>query len=147
MDERKDEKLSCATSAVSVGEIAEVLSVSEDNHARLAARQSLSASRAEPELNMTTPERWQNRSHLAAALECEPAGRAAFLDDACAGDDELRQEVKSLLAHDPADTIDRHAPRLLSCWGSNARAGDWADLTLPDHSTARRRWMGHVYGP
>ena len=37
-----------------------------------------------------------------AALEREPAGRASFLDDACGGDEALRREVESLLAHERA---------------------------------------------
>ncbi|MDQ3258323.1 MAG: serine/threonine-protein kinase, partial [Acidobacteriota bacterium] len=45
-------------------------------------------------------ERWQKVERLYhAALECEPESRAAFLDDACAGDAELRREVTSLLAY------------------------------------------------
>jgi formylglycine-generating enzyme required for sulfatase activity len=35
-----------------------------------------------------------------AALEREPAARAAFLAEACAGDEELRREVAGLLAYD-----------------------------------------------
>jgi eukaryotic-like serine/threonine-protein kinase len=35
-----------------------------------------------------------------AALDCTPAGRAAFLAQACAGDDELQREVELLLAED-----------------------------------------------
>src|SRR4030095_2077460 len=39
-----------------------------------------------------------------AALEREPSERASFLVDACAGDDDLRREVESLLAaHERAD--------------------------------------------
>jgi len=34
------------------------------------------------------------------ALQREPSSRAAFLDDACGGDDALRREVESLLAHE-----------------------------------------------
>ena len=34
-----------------------------------------------------------------AALEREPHERAAFLDEACAGDEPLRREIESLLAH------------------------------------------------
>ncbi len=46
-----------------------------------------------------TPERWQQIEHLLqAALEREPAGRAAFLEQECAGDPRLREEVESLLA-------------------------------------------------
>ena len=47
------------------------------------------------------PERWGEIERLYhAALEREPASRAAFLDEACAGDAELRREAASLLAHD-----------------------------------------------
>jgi serine/threonine protein kinase len=51
-----------------------------------------------------TPERWQQIDKLLGqALEQEPERRAAFLDQACAGDDELRREVASLLqAHGQA---------------------------------------------
>jgi serine/threonine-protein kinase len=46
-----------------------------------------------------TPERWQQIERvLHAALECDPAGRAAFLDRECAADASLREEVESLLA-------------------------------------------------
>src|SRR5437773_9698100 len=46
-----------------------------------------------------TPERWQQIEHLLqAALECEPAERAALLERNCAGDPALLQEVESLLA-------------------------------------------------
>jgi eukaryotic-like serine/threonine-protein kinase len=49
-----------------------------------------------------TPERYRKAGHLYhAALEVEPDARAAFLDGACGGDEELRREVESLLtAHD-----------------------------------------------
>jgi serine/threonine-protein kinase len=44
------------------------------------------------------PERWQQLDQLlGAALERPPAERAAFLAEACAGDEVLRQEVESLL--------------------------------------------------
>ena len=46
-----------------------------------------------------TPERWQQIDQvLQAALERDPSERAAFLVDACRGNDALRQEVESLLA-------------------------------------------------
>ena len=45
-----------------------------------------------------TPERWQQIEKLYhAALEHKPSQRGAFLDQACAGDAELRREVESLL--------------------------------------------------
>src|SRR5262245_53283788 len=47
-----------------------------------------------------TPERWRQVEQIYnAALEREDNQRAAFLDEACAGDDSLRREVESLLAH------------------------------------------------
>lgn len=46
-----------------------------------------------------TPERWQQIKELFhSALEQEPERRSSFLGEACAGDEELRAEVKSLIA-------------------------------------------------
>ena len=45
--------------------------------------------------------RWQQVEKLCqAALELEETRRAAFLEEACAGDEELRREVESLLQFD-----------------------------------------------
>ncbi len=45
--------------------------------------------------------RWQQVEKLCqAALELEESRRAAFLEDACRGDEELRREVESLLRFD-----------------------------------------------
>ena len=47
------------------------------------------------------PEQWQQVDQLFhAALEHAPGERAAFLREACIGDDSLRREVESLLAQD-----------------------------------------------
>jgi serine/threonine protein kinase/Tfp pilus assembly protein PilF len=47
------------------------------------------------------PERWNQIERLLdAALELPPDKRAAFLDEACAGDAELRKELDALLASD-----------------------------------------------
>ena len=44
-------------------------------------------------------ERWQQiKTLLQSALEREPIERTAFLDEACAGDSSLRDEVESLIA-------------------------------------------------
>jgi eukaryotic-like serine/threonine-protein kinase len=54
------------------------------------------------------PERWKQIERLYhAALELEPDARGTFLDQACAGDEELRREVTSLLNYDdsPAGII------------------------------------------
>jgi hypothetical protein len=48
-----------------------------------------------------TPERWQHMNDLLqSALECEPNQRAAFLEEACAGDPSLRRQLEALLAAD-----------------------------------------------
>src|SRR6476660_4787995 len=45
-----------------------------------------------------SPERWQQiKALLALALERDPRERAAFLDEACAGDAGLRRELETLL--------------------------------------------------
>jgi TolB-like protein/Tfp pilus assembly protein PilF/predicted Ser/Thr protein kinase len=47
------------------------------------------------------PERWEQVAQLyGAALEREGRERAAFLGEACAGDEDLRREVESLLAYE-----------------------------------------------
>lgn len=55
-----------------------------------------------------TPERWQQIDKLVAeALELEASRRRDFLAKACAGDDSLRREVKSLIAaHERAEGRD-----------------------------------------
>ncbi len=60
-----------------------------------------------------TPERYQQITRLhQAAIELTPSQRAAFLDQACAGDGELRREVESLLAHDAQSDSFLAAPAL-----------------------------------
>jgi Tol biopolymer transport system component/predicted Ser/Thr protein kinase len=60
-----------------------------------------------------TPERWQQVERLyQAALEREPSQRAAFLKEACAGDEVVRQEVESLLAYEPQAETFIEAPVL-----------------------------------
>src|SRR5437867_3301637 len=53
------------------------------------------------------PERWQQIGQLYhAALQRKPEARAAFLDEACAGDEALRDEVESLIAsHEQAGSV------------------------------------------
>src|SRR5204863_3148977 len=52
-------------------------------------------------------ERWQKLNLLfQSALEREPGQRAAFLDQACAGDESLRKEVENLIvAHEKAGSF------------------------------------------
>jgi len=59
-----------------------------------------------------TPERWQEiEAVLQEALDRPPLERASFLDDACAGDEELKEEANSLIsAYDEAgDFIEQPA--------------------------------------
>jgi serine/threonine protein kinase len=49
-----------------------------------------------------TPERWQQIEKLYhSVLEVEESQRIVFLEEACAGDEELRREVESLLRSEP----------------------------------------------
>jgi Protein kinase domain len=59
------------------------------------------------------PEHWARIERLYhATLEREPGSRAAFLDDACAGDEDLRRDVASLLAYDGRSASFIEAPVL-----------------------------------
>lgn len=77
-----------------------------------------------------TPERWQRVEEvLQAALDHPPVDRAAFLNEACAGDDELERETSSLIeayddAHDFfAESAISQDARVLINSGSQMHAG------------------------
>src|SRR6266487_3578409 len=60
---------------------------------------------------MITPERWrQIDSVFQATLEREPRERLAFLDSACAGDENLRKEVEALISCDDQQELLIDAP-------------------------------------
>ena len=60
-----------------------------------------------------TPERYDEITRLCqAALELNASRRAAFLSQACAGDDELRAEIEALLAADEAENSLIDSPAL-----------------------------------
>ena len=62
--------------------------------------------RIESRVKDITPQRWQEIDCIfAAALEHEPAERAAFLAEACGDDELLQKEVESLLAHDIPESL------------------------------------------
>jgi eukaryotic-like serine/threonine-protein kinase len=71
-----------------------------------------------------TPERWRRITEVFhAALARDAAMRMAFLDEACAGDETLRQEVASMLAaHGDAEGVDD---------GSLLDAAPAADVFVP----------------
>jgi serine/threonine protein kinase len=76
---------------------------------------------------MMTAERFrQVRNVFDAALERDPAARVAFIEEACHGDQELKNEVEGLLAtHD--------------------QTADWLDASVPQPAT--RRLEGRRIGP
>src|SRR5262245_44355402 len=80
-------------------------------------------------INMES-ERWRQIERLYdAALERDANGRAAFLIEACAGDDELRRKVESLLAvHEQAGSF-MAAPALEIA--ARLIAGDQGEAMLP----------------
>jgi|SRR5215813_1426616 len=79
-------------------------------------------------------ERWRQIERLYdAALERDANGRAAFLIEACAGDDELRRKVESLLAvHEQAGSF-MAAPALEIA--ARLIAGDQGEAMLPYPTT------------
>jgi serine/threonine-protein kinase len=95
------------------------------------------------------PQRWKEIDGIfAAALEREPAARAAFLDEACAGDERLRKEVESLLAHNNPESLVgsdalQEATRLLE-----KRAGELTNDRIGRYQIIRSLGvggMGRVY--
>src|SRR5262245_35875304 len=70
-----------------------------------------------------TPERYEQIGKLyQAVLEREPSERAAFLNDACGADDELRLEVQSMLAaHEQAAEFIEKPPHDLAAGWQAAR--------------------------
>jgi hypothetical protein len=78
---------------------------------------------------MTADPHWQHVKELfGAALNVEPGNRAAFVRDACRGDDGLRSEVDSLLAN-------------------HEKAAGFAELPALETSTDSVLRPGDVFGP
>ncbi len=96
-----------------------------------------------------TPERWKQVDRLMQdALDRGPAERAAFLAEACGGDDELRREVESLIGfHERAENFIETPPAEV--------AADWLAVkelrsgqTIGHYQLTRqigRGGMGEVY--
>ena len=80
-----------------------------------------------------TPERWQHIEQLYHdALKHAPAARAGWLASACAGDDELRREVETLLdSHDQAASFIEAPP------------ADIAAGMLAEQTSMTGRTLGH----
>src|SRR5262249_25801856 len=69
--------------------------------------EGVASSGAEPERNLMNAGRWQKAFDLfQSAVERAPEERAAFLDESCHGDEDMRREVESLLtSHDRAENF------------------------------------------
>jgi non-specific serine/threonine protein kinase len=95
--------------------------------------------------------RWATVKHLhQAALDREPRQRAAFLDDACAGDEALRREVESLLAYQTAAEPFMESPALevTARYATQDRSSQLVGRTLGHYqvqSLLGAGGMGEVY--
>jgi hypothetical protein len=75
---------------------------------------------------LMTPERWQQINKLYhSALEYKPDQRAAFLKQACAGDEGLRHELESLLAQQAESLVETPALRWLADRSWRIEAHHW----------------------
>jgi tetratricopeptide (TPR) repeat protein len=88
-------------------------------------------------------ERWQRVEDLFhQAADLSPAQRAAFLDEACAGDEDLRRDVDALLAHDATQGDITHDVAMQAAVG---RAVEQLPDTESD-TTAPLLWMPATIG-
>jgi serine/threonine protein kinase len=85
------------------------------------------------------PERWRRIEELYwVALEMEPEHRAAFLAEPCLGDDDLRSEVESLLAHSaPTEDLVDH-----SAWAAAEEVGSSHEILKPGELLGRYQILG-----
>src|SRR5690349_8423527 len=118
----------------------------------MAQRQRLAPESNQQRIAMT-PERWKQIDELAqAALDRDPDARAAFLDEACAGDRGLQRAVESQIAYqlqaskfleEPAF---KHAAELIS--DAQTEAESMEGRSISHYSILRKLGaggMGEVY--
>ena len=101
------------------------------------------------------PERWQQLDRLFhLALERAPEERAAFLDQACAGDQQLRREVGALIAaHERAGSFIEKPALEVEAWSLANQRGDAGNESMLGKTVGRYRvlaplgagGMGEVY--
>jgi eukaryotic-like serine/threonine-protein kinase len=98
-----------------------------------------------------TPDRWQRvKDVFSAACERDESERSRYLDEACAGDAQLRAEVASLLdAHDQADAVvDRPAAAYVSGGEVFASSDRWIGQRIGAYEIVAligHGGMGEVY--
>src|SRR5438874_3806629 len=101
------------------------------------------------------PERWQQLDRLFhSALERAAEERAAFLDQACAGDQQLRREVEVLIAaHEQAGSFIEKPALEVEAWSLANQRGDAGNESMLGKTVGRYRvlaplgagGMGEVY--
>ena len=85
-----------------------------------------------------TPERWRQIEQIYhSALEREESQRASFLKEACAGDEELRREVESLLAQRTEAENFIEAPALQVAAEGMARNSDQVTVSVRSQDPSR----------
>src|SRR5262245_53646943 len=100
---------------------------------------------------MMKPERWRQVDQVfQEALERAPEERAAFVSEACGGDDSLRREVETLLAFDgeTGDYIDAPAYQLMARLMAEDEPRSLAGKSIGHYqiiSLVGKGGMGHVY--
>jgi serine/threonine protein kinase len=98
-----------------------------------------------------TPERWQQvKAIFNSAISYRPEERSSFISQACAGDEELRHEVESLIAsHEESGSfIDQPAFEVAASLLTNERAELAPGYTIGSYevrSFISRGGMGEVY--
>lgn len=98
-----------------------------------------------------TPERWQQIKHVfQSAIERPPAERAAFLEQACVSDPDLRREVEALIsAHERAgDAVSALGTEVAAAMLAERAAGSIAAQRLGPYqiiSQLGQGGMGEVY--
>src|SRR5687768_10060067 len=99
---------------------------------------------------MNPSERWHEiKDILYKALEMEPAERSSFLDKVCGKDNELRQEIESLIAaHGAAERLESPALEMIAADVSNEVTNELAGKSLGHYQVIEKigsGGMGDVY--
>ena len=104
------------------------------------------------------PERWRKIERLCnSALELKPEQREAFLDEACAGEESLRREVRQLLEMQPeaehfmdSPAVERVARKMASEGGASWKSPSMTGKTLSHYQVGQplgRGGMGKCTWP